>query len=331
MTQTLKVAVTGAAGQIGYAFLFRLASGQVFGPSVRLDIRLLEVEPALPALKGVLMELQDCAFSLVDSIIATATMDDAFAGIDWAVLIGAAPRKVGMERSDLLGMNGGIFKAQGDSLNRCASADAKVFVVGNPCNTNAMITMNHAPNIPKENFYAMTMLDQNRAHAQLADKAGVPVRDVKGAIIWGNHSATQFPDAYHATINGKSATDVVADSDWLESNFIETVQKRGAAVLKTRGFSSAASAANGIVTGIQALLTETPKGEYYSMARHTKGGEYGIGDGVIFSFPCRTVNGRCEIVTGMNHSEFAQAKIDATLAELESERKIVEGLGLLES
>lgn len=329
MSQTLKVAVTGAAGQIGYAFLFRLASGQVFGPEVTLELQLLEVEPALAALKGVVMELDDCAFPLVQSITATAQMDEAFSDADWAVLIGSAPRKAGMERSDLLGMNGGIFKAQGDSLNRCASKNVKVFVVGNPCNTNCMIAMHHAPDIPRENFYAMTMLDQHRAYAQLAEKANVPVAQVKGAVIWGNHSATQFPDVYHATINGKPVTDVITDVAWLESDFLSKVQKRGAAIIDARGASSAASAANGIVTGIQQLVNDTPEGEYYSMARHTDNAAYGIDAGLIFSFPCQTVSGECEIVVGMDHNEFAQSKLDATLAELESERQTVLDLGLL--
>lgn len=329
MSQTVKVAVTGAAGQIGYAFLFRLASGQVFGPDVKLDLQLLEVEPALPALKGVVMELDDCAFPLVQSITATAKMDEAFADVDWAVLIGSAPRKAGMERSDLLEMNGGIFKAQGDSINRCASRDVRVFVVGNPCNTNCMIAMHHAPDISRDNFYAMTMLDQHRAYAQLAAKANVPVANVKGAVIWGNHSATQFPDVYHATINGKPVVDVIDDHAWLESEFITKVQKRGAEIIQARGASSAASAANGIVTGIQQLVNDTPEGEFYSMARYTDNADYGVDTGLIFSFPCRTVNGQCEIVKGMDHNDFAQAKLDATLAELEAERQTVFDLGLL--
>ncbi len=329
MSQHLTVSVTGAAGQIAYSFLFRLAAGEVFGPNVRLTLKLLEIPPALSALQGVVMELNDCAFPLVDHIIATDQAEVAFADTNWAILIGSAPRKAGMERSDLLGMNGGIFKAQGQALNEHAAEDVRVFVVGNPCNTNCMIAMQHAPRIPNENFYAMTMLDQNRATTQLAQKAGVAVSDVKNAIIWGNHSATQYPDAHHASINGQSATAVLNDNDWLDNTFIPCVQKRGAAIIQARGASSAASAANGIVDGVRALITETPAGEVYSMARVSNQADYGVPNDIIFSFPCKTVNGRCEIVTGYEFDADAQTRFDASLQELKQERDTVAELGLM--
>ena len=253
MNQRVRVAVTGAAGQIGYALLFRLASGQVFGPDVDVELNLLEIEPALPALEGVVMELNDCAFKTLKGLRITSDPKVAMDGVNYAALIGSFPRKKGMERSDLLEKNGAIFKEQGAAINATAADGVKVFVVGNPCNTNALIAMHHAPDVPRSQFFAMTMLDQNRATAQLAMKAGVDIADVNHMVIWGNHSATQYPDFYQATIKGQSVVDVIHDEDWLQTTFIETVQQRGAAVIAARGASSAASAANGVVDGLAAL------------------------------------------------------------------------------
>ena len=329
MNQRVRVAVTGAAGQIGYAFLFRLASGQVFGPDVDVELSLLEIEPALPALEGVVMELNDCAFDTLKAINITSDANKAMQGINYAALIGAFPRKKGMERSDLLEKNGAIFKQQGAALNAGAAEDVKVLVVGNPCNTNALITMRHAPDISSSQFFAMTMLDQNRAAAQLALKAGVDVSDVKRCLIWGNHSATQFPDFYQATIHGKPVTEVINDDAWLQSTFIETVQQRGAAVIVARGASSAASAANGIVDGMSALYHDTAADEFYSMACCSSG-QYGVDEGLIFSFPCRTEAGNVRVVEGMEMTAFAQEKFNATLHELREEKRAVEELGLID-
>ncbi len=324
--KTVKVAVTGAAGQIGYALLFRLASGQVFGQDTRVDLHLLEIEPALPALEGVVMELQDCAFKTLGNVVITADLAVGMNGINYAALVGAVPRKAGMERSDLLQINGGIFTGQGRAINDHAADDVKVLVVGNPCNTNCLIAMNNAPDVPNSQFFAMTMLDQNRACSQLAIKAGVTVNEVSDMIIWGNHSATQYPDFYNAKINGQAATEVISDHAWLESDFITTVQKRGAAVIQARGASSAASAANGIIDSLTALHhdTETP----YAMCCHSDG-QYGVDEGLIYSFPCVTRQGKVEVVTGVEHNAFAQAKLEATLNELRTEKQAVDALGLL--
>lgn len=324
--KTVKVAVTGAAGQIGYALLFRLASGQVFGQDTRVDLHLLEIEPALPALEGVVMELQDCAFKTLGNVVITADLAAGMNGVNYAALVGAVPRKAGMERSDLLQINGGIFTGQGRAINDHAADDVKVLVVGNPCNTNCLIAMNNAPDVPNSQFFAMTMLDQNRACSQLAIKAGVTVNEVSDMIIWGNHSATQYPDFYNAKINGQAATEVISDHAWLESDFITTVQKRGAAVIQARGASSAASAANGIIDSLTALHhdTETP----YSMCCHSDG-QYGVDEGLIYSFPCVTRQGKVEVITGMEHNTFAQAKLEATLNELRTEKQAVDSLGLL--
>lgn len=324
----VKVAVTGAAGQIGYALLYRLAAGEVFGPDVEIELQLLEIKEALPAVRGVVMELQDCAFPLLRNVIVTSDTNIAMKDADYAILIGSMPRKEGMERSDLLEINGGIFTGQGRALNDHASRDVKVFVVGNPCNTNCMIAMNSAPELPRENFFAMTMLDQNRACAQLALKASVPVTEVHNMIIWGNHSATQYPDFYHAKIGDRYAVDVIQDEDWLSTEFISTVQKRGAEVIKARGASSAASAANGIVDGLRCIVTETPKGQSYSMCR-VSDGSYGVDEGLIFSFPCRTENGKVVIVQGVEHNSFGRTKLDATLEELRGEHDAVAELGLI--
>jgi malate dehydrogenase len=328
MGKHVKVAVTGAAGQIGYALLFRLASGQVFGPDVTLDLHLLEIEAALPGLSGTAMELEDCAFPLLKKIVCTSDLKAAFNGINWAILVGAFPRKAGMERSDLLSTNGKIFGPQGRAINDYAADDVRVFVVGNPCNTNSMIAMHNAPDVSRDRFYAMTMLDENRAAGQLAIKASVDVSCVAGMTIWGNHSATQYPDFYHATINGKSVLDVIGDEHWLQNDYIATIQQRGAAVIKARGASSAASAANGVVDGIHHLTHETKVGEDYSMALHANGA-YGVPEGLIFSLPCRTVHGQCEIVTDITHNAFGQSKIAATLAELQEEYDAVKAMGLI--
>ncbi len=321
----IKVAVTGAAGQIGYALLFRIASGEMFGSQTRISLGLLELEAALPALKGVCMELEDCAFPLLDSVVQTASPETAFRDADWALLVGSVPRKAGMERGDLLKINGGIFTAQGKALSDRAKPTCKVFVVGNPCNTNAYIAKASTPNISPRNFFAMTMLDQNRACAQLALKAGVKIEEVKNVGIWGNHSATQFPDFYHATISGKPIAQHIFDEQWLQTTFIETVQKRGAEVIKTRGLSSAGSAANAVVDTIKRLTTPTPAGEFFSVAVSSDG-SYGIEEGLIFGYPVRSTGTDWEIVQGLKHNTFAQGKIDLTHKELLSEREAVQGL-----
>ncbi|MBZ0165854.1 MAG: malate dehydrogenase [Candidatus Omnitrophica bacterium] len=320
---TVRVAVTGAAGQIGYALLFRIASGQMFGLQTRVNLNLLELEPALPALQGVCMELDDCAFPLLNSVTQTADPAVAFKDVDWALLVGSVPRKAGMERGDLLKINGEIFTVQGKALSDNAKPDAKVLVVGNPCNTNAYIAKASAPNIPAQNFFAMTMLDQNRAYAQIAAKAGVPVTAVNNIAIWGNHSATQFPDIYHATANGKPIAEVIADDQWLTTTFIETVQKRGAAIIKARGFSSAASAANAVVDTVRNLTTPTPPESCFSVAVCSDG-SYGIDKGLMFSYPVKSDGSQWEIVQGLQHDAFAQDKINLTHEELKSEKNEVQ-------
>lgn len=324
----IKVAVTGAAGQIGYALLFRIASGQMFGPQTQVELQLLELEQALPSLKGVAMELDDCAFPLLKKVTCTYKMEEAFKDVNWAILVGSVPRKDGMERSDLLKINGGIFTAQGKAINDYAAKDVRVFVVGNPCNTNCLIAMNAAPNVPRDRFYAMTTLDQNRAKTQLAQKARVDVTEVKNLTIWGNHSSTQYPDFYNATISGRLVTEVIKDHDWLEGEFLSLVQQRGAAIIKARGASSAASAANGVVDGIYALTHDTPKGEHFSLCLCSSG-EYGVDKGLIFSYPCRVENGVLKIVEGIKHGEFGNKKIKITHDELKSERDAVKELGLI--
>ena len=328
MTKRVKVAITGAAGQIGYALLFRIASGQMFGTDTEVELQLIELEGALPALNGVAMELDDCAFPLLKNIVCTSDLNVGFKDANWSVLVGAVPRKAGMERADLLNINGGIFTGQGKAINDNAADDANVFVVGNPCNTNCLIAMHAAPRLSKSNFYAMTMLDENRAKTQLAQKAGVDVTSVKNMTIWGNHSATQYPDFYNAQINGKSAADVITDKAWLEGEFITTVQKRGAAIITARGASSAASAANAAVDGIYNLTHDTALGETYSMCLASSG-QYGVDEGLIFSYPCRTENGVVKVVENVAHNDFGQTKFDATLEELKGERVAVKELGLI--
>lgn len=319
------VTVSGAAGQISYALLFRLLSGAVFGPGTEIDLRLLEIPSALKHLEGLVMELEDCSFPLLHSVSMTTDLKAAFQGANWVVLLGSFPRQAGMERKDLLKKNADIFAVQGRALNEWAASDVRIFVVGNPCNTNCWIAMRHAPDIPQNRFYAMTRLDQNRARFQLAKKAQVEVRLVSNMIIWGNHSSTQYPDFYHATINDQSATDVIADDDWLKNTFIPLIQQRGAAVIQARGASSAASAANAVIDSLADLAGDTQT--TYSLAMCSTG-EYGVNDGVIFSFPCRTVNGLPKIVEGIQHSEFSQKKLALSLQELREEQNAVEALGL---
>lgn len=328
MKKRVKVAITGAAGQIGYQLIFRAASGQMFGPDVDVELSLLELEPALPALKGVAMELEDCAFPLLKKVTCTSDLDVAMKDVNWAVLVGAVPRKDGMERSDLLKINGKIFTAQGRAINDNAASDVRVFVVGNPCNTNCLIAMNNAPDVPRDRFFAMTMLDELRARSQLAIKAGVDVTAIKQMTIWGNHSATQYPDFYHAKINGKPAPEVITDINWLQNDFIPIVQQRGAAVIKARGASSAASAANAALMSIYNLTNDTAADESFSVARCSQG-EYGVDEGLIFSVPCRTEGGKLKVVTGITQNEFGQKKFDVTLNELRQEREAVEALGLI--
>ena len=324
--RSVKVVVTGAAGQIGYALLFRLASGAMFGPEVSIDLSLLEITPALPVLDGVKMELEDCAFPLLNSISTSDDPSVAMKDVNWAILIGSMPRKAGMERSDLLEANAGIFSEQGRVLNEVAASDVNVFVVGNPCNTNALIAMNHAPDIPNNRFYAMTMLDENRARYQLGQKGGAHVDQVTDMIIWGNHSATQFPDFYHAKINGQLATEVITDHAWLNDTFIPLVQKRGAAIIQARGASSAASAANAIIDSVFALNSNS--GTLFSVASCSTG-QYGVDDGLIFSFPSRMQNGVLVVDETIEHSEAAQALFNTTLDELRAEKAAIEVLKLI--
>ena len=328
MKKVVKVAVTGAAGQIGYALLFRLASGQVFGPDTYVDLHLLEITPALPSLKGVVMELEDCAFPLLHNVVISDDPNVAMKDVNYATLVGSVPRKQGMERAELLKINGAIFKTQGKAINDNAASDVKIFVVGNPCNTNCLIAMHHAKDISQDRFFAMTTLDQNRAVTQLAKKAGVMVEDVDNMIIWGNHSSTQYPDFYNAKIKGRPATEVITDHNWFTADFIPTVQQRGAAVIAARGASSAASAANAALDSLKALHHETPKNKVYSMCK-VSNGEYGVDKGLIFSFPCRTENGKVIAVDGVSHNAFGQEKLTATLNELRGEFTAVKELGLI--
>ncbi|NJM39141.1 MAG: malate dehydrogenase [Akkermansiaceae bacterium] len=326
MKTPITVSITGAAGQIGYALLFRIASGFVFGPDQPVNLRLIEIEPGLPALKGVMMELDDCAFPLLHEVVGTADLEEGFKDANWCLLVGSVPRKDGMERADLLGINGKIFTGQGQAIARNAAKDVRVLVVGNPCNTNALIAMSNAAGIPKERFFAMTRLDENRAKSQLAQKAGVHQSKVTNLCIWGNHSATQYPDFTNAKIDGKSVTEVITDSEWLKGEFIATVQQRGAAVIKARGLSSAASAANAAMDTVRSLLTPTPAGDWHSVAVCSDG-SYGIEKGIMASMPIRTLtNGTWEVVHGLPIDAFSQGKIDATIKELTDERDAVKNL-----
>ena len=325
--KTVKVAVTGAAGQIGYAILFRIASGQMFGADTNVELQLLELPQALGALEGVKMELDDCAFPLLKNIVCTDKMDVAFKDANWILAIGAVPRKDGMERADLLKVNGGIFGPLGKAMAAHGADDCKLFVVGNPCNTNCLIAM-EASGLPKDRFFAMTTLDENRAKTQIAQKANVDVTKVTNMTIWGNHSATQYPDFFNTHIDGKPAADVISDHDWLKGDFISTVQKRGAAIIKARGASSAASAANACVQGVYNLTHDTPKGETFSLCLASNG-QYGVEEGLIFSYPCRVDGGKLSVVEGIEHNDFGQEKFNTTHEELKSERNTVKELGLI--
>lgn len=326
MKSPITVSITGAAGQIGYATLFRIASGSVFGLDQPVNLRLIEIEPGLPALRGVVMELEDCAFPLLKEVVATTDLDEGFRDANWALLIGSVPRKAGMERADLLGINGKIFTGQGQAIARSAAKDIRVLVVGNPCNTNALIAMSNATGLPKDRFFAMTRLDENRAKSQLAIKAGVHCSEVTNLCIWGNHSATQYPDFTNAKIKGQPVSDFISDQAWLEGEFIKTVQQRGAAIIQARGASSAASAANAALNTVKSLITPTPEGDWYSVAIASDG-SYGIEKGIMASMPIRTkADGSWEIVQGLPVNAFSQSKIDLTIQELMEERDAVKDL-----
>lgn len=324
----LKVAVTGAAGQIGYSLLFRLASGSLLGPDRPIELRLLEIEPALQALEGVVMELDDCAFPLLSGVEIGSDPQKIFDGVRLALLVGARPRGAGMERSDLLEANGAIFTAQGKALNAVAADDVRVGVTGNPANTNALIAMTNAPDIPRERFSALTRLDHNRAISQLAAKTGAAVTDIKKMTIWGNHSATQYPDLFHAEVAGKNAAEVVNDQAWIEDEFIPTVAKRGAAIIDARGASSAASAASATIDAARDWLLGTPADDWVSMAV-VSDGSYGVPEGLISSFPVTTKGGNWTIVSGLEIDEFSRGRIDKSTAELADERSAVTELGLI--
>ncbi len=326
--EPVRIAVTGAAGQIGYSLLFRIASGAVLGPDQPVILQLLEITPALGALDGVAMELDDCAFPLLAGVVKTDDAETAFADADLAFLVGSRPRTKGMERGDLLSANGAIFTVQGKALSAAASKDVKVLVVGNPANTNALIAMRNAPDIAEAQFTAMTRLDHNRAKAQLAAKTGTSVNDIARMTIWGNHSATQYPDLFHATVDGTIAADVVDDQSWLEGEFIPTVQKRGAAIIEARGASSAASAANAAAEHMRDWVAGTPEGDWVSMAVPSDG-SYGVPAGLISSFPCTTEAGTWKIVADLEIDDFSRGRIDASVAELVEERDAVAELGLI--
>lgn len=330
MAKTPKhVTVTGAAGQIGYSLLFRIASGALFGPDQPVVLRLLEIEPAMKALEGVCMELDDGAYPLLADIVPTSDLNVAFDGTNWALLVGSVPRKAGMERGDLLNINGGIFKPQGQAINANAAEDVRVLVVGNPCNTNCLIARSNAPDVPADRWFAMTRLDQNRAQHQLAKKAGVAVSEVTNVAIWGNHSATQYPDYANAMIGGVPATQVVSDHVWLEGAFIETVQKRGAAIIEARGASSAASAASAAIDSVVSVEQATASGDWVSLAVASSG-EYGTPEGLQFGFPIVSAgNGGWSVAKGIEHGEAAQQRIAITTEELVSERDEIRSLGLI--
>jgi malate dehydrogenase len=318
----IRVAVTGAAGQIGYALLFRIASGAMFGPEQPVILHLIEIAPALPALQGVVMELEDCAFPLLKGVVATADLNEGFRDVNWALLVGSVPRKAGMERKDLLGINGKIFVGQGQAIQKNASSDARILVVGNPCNTNCLIAMNNAKNIPSERWFAMTRLDENRAKTQLAKKASVDVTAVTNLAVWGNHSSTMYPDFHNAKIASRPLMDVIGHHGWLETEFISTVQQRGAAIIKARGSSSAASAANAIVDTVRSIIEPTPTGDWHSVCVPSDG-SYGIEKNLITSFPVRSNGKTLEIIQGLALNPFSRGKIDATINELKEERAMV--------
>jgi len=321
----IRVAVTGAAGQIGYSLLFRIASGSMFGPDQPVALNLIEIEPAMGALEGVMMELDDCAFPLLTDIRGSSDLNEGFRDVNWALLVGSVPRKAGMERGDLLEINGKIFTGQGQAIEKSAASDVRVLVVGNPCNTNCLIAMNNAKGVPQNRWFAMTRLDENRAITQLASKAGVHSSQVSNLTIWGNHSATQYPDFYNARIDGKPATDVISDEGWLKDTFIPVVQQRGAAIIKARGASSAASAANAVVDTVSSLTTPTKPGNWHSVGVCSSG-EYGTDEGLITSFPIVSNGSNWKVVEGLEVNDFSRAKIDASVSELASEREMVKAL-----
>lgn len=325
MTSPIKIAITGAAGQIGYSLLFRVASGAMFGPEQPVALHLIEIPPALDALKGVVMELHDCAFPLLKNVVATSDLEDGFRDVNWALLVGSVPRKAGMERGDLLGINGKIFIGQGKAIEKNAAPDVRVLVIGNPCNTNCLIAMNNAKSVPRDRWFAMTRLDENRARAQLAQKADVEATAVTNMTIWGNHSATQYPDFYNAKINRKAASDVIADETWLKETFIPAVQQRGAAIIKARGLSSAGSAANAIIDTVRSLTNDSPDGDWNSVGVCADG-SYGVEEGLISSFPVRSRSGKWEIVQDVPINDFSRQKIDASINELKEERGLVKDL-----
>jgi malate dehydrogenase len=325
MKSPIRVAVTGAAGQIGYSLLFRIASGSMFGPNQPVILHLLEIEPALKALNGVVMELEDCAFPLLQGIVPTSSLDEGFKGVNWALLVGSVPRKAGMERKDLLGINGKIFTGQGQAIARNAASDIRVLVIGNPCNTNCLIALNNAKSVPADRWFAMTMLDQNRAKTQFAKKAGVDISAVTNLAIWGNHSSTMYPDFTNARIGGKPATEVINDEAWFKDTFIPTVQKRGAAIIEARGASSAASAANAVVDTVRSLTTPTPAGNCFSVGVHSDGA-YGIAPGLVYSFPIRSDGVKWSIVSDVPVNEFSRSKLVATENELKEEKALVSAL-----
>jgi malate dehydrogenase len=328
MTTPVRVAVTGAAGQIGYSLLFRIASGSMLGPDTPVVLQLLEITPALGALEGVRMELDDCAFGLLTDVVCTDDADVAFGDADVALLVGAMPRKAGMERADLLSANGGIFKPQGEALSRAATRDVKVLVVGNPANTNALIAQQNAKDLDPGRFTAMTRLDHNRAVTQIAQKLGAPVSDVRRMTIWGNHSTTQYPDLFHCEVGRRNAYEAVGDHEWVDATFIPTVAKRGAAIIEARGASSAASAANAAVDHIRSWSLGTPDGDWVSMAVPSDG-SYGVPEGIISSFPCTCTNGDYSIVQGLDIDDYSRGKIGTSTAELVDEREAVRSLGLV--
>jgi len=322
MKSPIKVAITGAAGQIGYALVFRVASGAMFGPDQPVALHLIEIPAGFEALKGVVMELDDCAFPLLKNIVATTDLDEGFRDVNWALLVGSVPRKAGMERKDLLGINGKIFIGQGKAIEKNAAKDVRILVIGNPCNTNCLIAMNNAKSIPRERWFAMTRLDENRAKAQLAQKAAADITDVTNMTIWGNHSATQYPDFYNAKVKGRSAAEVIGDEAWLKETFIPAVQQRGAAIIKARGSSSAGSAANAIVDTVRSLVADTAGDDWHSVAVCSDG-SYGVEEGLICSFPIRTRAGKWEIVQEVPLNEFSKSKFDASVAELKEEKSMV--------
>ena len=327
-SKKVKVTITGAAGQIGYALLFRIASGQMFGSDTKVELRLLELPGALTALEGIAMELNDCAFPLLEGIICTSELKTAFDGANWALLVGAVPRKMGMERAELLKVNGSIFVPQGKAINDFAANDIRILVVGNPCNTNALIAKHTAKDIPANRFYAMTMLDENRAKALLAEKSNQATTAISHLTIWGNHSSTQWPDFFNAKINGIPVPEVIKDEYWLKKTFVEKVQKRGAAIIKARGASSAASAANAIIDNVRQLTHDTPLGTSFSTVLCSNG-EYGVQKDLMFSYPCRVQRGEIQVVEDMIHAPYGQEKFDITHKELIEEFEAIKQMRLI--